>query len=64
MLAALNAESDKISYRLKELHQEMMLLPIEERRLRWEEYYRRLGALMKRQDEIAQNCQDITVRRE
>jgi len=54
IIASLNAERDKVSYRLKEVHQEMMLLPIEERRIRLEEYYRRLGALMKLQDEVAQ----------
>ena len=54
MIAALKAESDKVSFRLKDLHQEMMRLPIAERRKRWEEYYRRLGWLMQRQQEIAE----------
>jgi len=43
-----------VSYRLKVLHQEMLHLPIEERRIRWEEYYRRLGVLVKLQDDIEQ----------
>ena len=51
-IGALKAESDNVSYRLAELNQEMMRLPINERRGRWDEYYRRLGQLMKRQDEI------------
>ena len=52
IIAALKAESDKVSHRLNDLHQEIMRLPINERRIRWEEYYRRLGSLMQRQQEI------------
>jgi thiamine kinase-like enzyme len=54
MIAALNAESDRIAQRLKRLHQEMMRQPMEERRANWHRYYQRLAELMERQDEVTQ----------
>lgn len=37
-----------VSYRLNWLNEEMMRLPMDERRKRWMEYYTRLGELTKR----------------
>jgi len=52
IIAALDAELDRISNRLEDLHQQMMRMPTDERRTHWEEYYRLLGSLMQRQQEI------------
>ena len=51
-IAALNAELDRISDRLDDLHQQMMRMPTDERRTHWDEYYRLLGSLMQRQQKI------------
>jgi hypothetical protein len=37
-----------IAARLNDLNREMMRLPIDERRKRWEEYYRRLDHIARR----------------
>ena len=48
-LAAIReAEADGVQRRRSALNQEMMRLPIEERRRRWNEYYARLDDLMKK----------------
>ena len=51
--AALKAESDRLAFRIAVLNEEMMRLPLSKRRQRWQEYYRDLDWLMKRQEEIA-----------
>jgi predicted trehalose synthase len=52
IVAALNAELDRISHRLDELHRQLMGMPTDERRLHWVEYFRILSSLMQRQQEI------------
>ena len=47
------SESEKF-HRLNDLNRQMMLLPIEERRSRWKEYYARLGELMNPSPEAAE----------
>jgi len=47
-IAAREAEFDRVFDLRNELNREMMRLPIEERRKRWNEYYTRLEDLMKR----------------
>jgi hypothetical protein len=48
------AENDRVLHRLLDLNREMMRLPMEERRQRWNEYYTRLGELMKPSREAAE----------
>jgi len=57
-IAALNAASDKISYRIRDLHLEMMRQPIEERRANWKHYYDRLAALMQLQDLVKMRLEE------
>ena len=49
---ALQAEWELVAYRLDALHKEMMRLSSSKRRERWEEYYRRLGELVRHQQEL------------
>jgi hypothetical protein len=43
--AAQKIESDRAWNRLKDLNQEMLLLPVADRRKRWNEYYERVKQL-------------------
>ena len=52
-VAALKTESDRLSLRVAELNREMMRLPIDKRRARWQEYCGDLGRLMERQRELS-----------
>ena len=49
----LKTELDKLAFRVASLNQEMMRLPIDKRRERWQEYYKDLSWLMKRQQELS-----------
>lgn len=49
---AQEVESDRIWNRLKDLNQEMLRLPMAERRKRWREYYVRLKGLRSDSDKL------------
>jgi hypothetical protein len=51
-LKALRAEKDLISSHLDVLHDEMVRIPRHKRRGRWEEYYRRLDALVRHKEKL------------
>jgi len=59
-LAALKLESDRVEFRIATLSQEMMRLPLSKRRQSWHNYYRELGSLMERREELAKVLKAFT----
>ena len=52
-LASLEAEMNQVSNRIVSLNREMIHLSSSKRRERWQDYYRDLGWLMRRREELS-----------